>query len=141
MDRNRTYNGARIAGEYIMAGEKIVEIMRQMSDIKDRTDTTELLFGIVTNVNPLTIKVDNRFEISGSSIILTSSVRDSTIEMTVNHTTGSTSGGSGEAAFAAHTHSYTGKKTFTVHLALKAKEKVLLLRVDNGQRFIVLDRA
>lgn len=39
-----------------------------------------------------------------------------------------------------HTHEYKGKKKFTVHLALNTGEKVLLLRADGGQQYIVLDR-
>lgn len=39
-----------------------------------------------------------------------------------------------------HNHAYTGKKHFTVHLALKKGEQVILLRADGGQKYIVLDR-
>ena len=62
------------------------------------------------------------------------------LDMTVDHQTESQSGGSGEAAFAAHQHAYKGRKTFKVHLALKAGEKVILISCDGGQKYIVLDR-
>ena len=42
--------------------------------------------------------------------------------------------------FAAHQHAYKGRKTFKVHLALKAGEKVTLISCDGGQKYIVLDR-
>ena len=35
---------------------------------------------------------------------------------------------------------YKGRKTFKVHLALKAGEKVILISCDGGQKYIVLDR-
>ena len=35
---------------------------------------------------------------------------------------------------------YVGKKTFKVHNALKAGEKVLLIRVQQGKKFVVIDR-
>lgn len=39
-----------------------------------------------------------------------------------------------------HSHAYTGKKKFRVHNGLGKGEKVILLRFQNGQRFLVLDR-
>ena len=75
-----------------------------------------------------------------AQLILTNNVRDFNVDMTVDHQTESQSGGSGEAAFAAHQHAYKGRKTFKVHLALKAGEKVILISCDGGQKYIVLDR-
>ena len=43
-------------------------------------------------------------------------------------------------AFDNHDHEYKGDKWFKVNLALKAGESVLLLRIDGGQKFIILDR-
>lgn len=39
-----------------------------------------------------------------------------------------------------HLHEYKGVKTFTVNLKLAKDEKVLLLRIQGGQKFLVLDR-
>lgn len=39
-----------------------------------------------------------------------------------------------------HSHSYSGKKKFTVHNGLKKGEKVILIRMQGGQQFVVLDR-
>lgn len=39
-----------------------------------------------------------------------------------------------------HSHGYTGKKKFHIHNGLKKGENVILLRFQNGQRFLVLDR-
>ena len=41
---------------------------------------------------------------------------------------------------AEHTHNYVGKKKFVVHNGLKQGEKVILLRFQGGQKFLVLDR-
>ena len=72
--------------------------------------------------------------------MLTNNVRDFTVEMTVDHRTENASGGSGDASFASHNHAYKGRKSYRVQLALKAGEKVILLRCDGGQKFLVLDR-
>lgn len=39
-----------------------------------------------------------------------------------------------------HTHGYVGRKTYLVHNALVKGDKVILLRMSGGQRFLVIDR-
>lgn len=117
-------------------------------------------FGMVTSVSPLKIQVDQKLELTAAQLILTSAVRDFTVEATLDHETGdalsththefsgTTEGGSHSHTYSGttsgvnliHSHSYAGRKAFRVHLALKAGEQVLLLRADGGQKFIVLDR-
>lgn len=88
-------------------------------------------FGTVTSASPLKIQVDQKKTLTEAQLMLTNNVRDFTVEMTVDHRTENASGGSGDASFASHNR---------VHLALKAGEKVILLRCDGGQKFLVLDR-
>lgn len=97
-------------------------------------------FGTVTSTAPLKIMVDQKKTLTDAQLILTNNVRDFTVAMTVDHVTEETSGGSGDAAFASHSHPYKGRKSFRVHLGLKVGEKVTLLRCDGGQKYIVLDR-
>lgn len=99
-----------------------------------------MILGVVASSNPLKISVDQKLTLTEAQLMLTNSVRDYTVEMTVDHSTESTSGGSGDSAYSSHSHAYKGRKKFTVHLGLKEGEKVLLLRCDGGQKFIVLDR-
>lgn len=99
-----------------------------------------LIFGKVTSVSPLIVRVDQKLELIEPQLILTNAVRDYTVSMTVDQETEAASGGSGDAAFASHKHRYKGTKSYIVHLGLKLGEQVLLLRVDGGQKFIILDR-
>ena len=39
-----------------------------------------------------------------------------------------------------HSHMINGRKTVTVHNGLKKGEKVIMIRVQGGQKFVVLDR-
>lgn len=39
-----------------------------------------------------------------------------------------------------HSHDIQGRKTVTVHNGLKKGEKVILIRMQGGQKFVVLDR-
>ena len=100
-------------------------------------------FGTVTSSSPLKIQVDQKKTLTEAQLILTNNVRDFAVEMTTLpdfHETEEESGGSGDAAFASHKHKYQGRKKWKVHLALKSGEKVILLRCDGGQKYIVLDR-
>ena len=121
------------------------------------------MLGKVTSVSPLKVQVDQKLELAAPQLILTNAVRDYTVRMTVDHQTESAltthshaysgatkAGGSDshshgydgatEPTNLAHTHAFKGTKAFRVHLGLKAGEHVILLRVDGGKKFIVLDR-
>ena len=108
-----------------------------------------LCHGTVTSVGPLKITVDQKKTLEEPQLILTDNVQDFNVEMSTIEGTGKSegphyteneSGGSGYAEFAAHQHKYQGRKKWRVHNALKMGEKVILLRCDGGQKYIVLDR-
>lgn len=111
------------------------------------SNPTGVCFGTVTSAAPLKIQVDQKKTLTEAQLILTNNVRDFAVEMTTMvgksespHFTEEESGGAGDASFAAHKHKYEGRKKWKVHLALKSGEKVILLRCDGGQKYIVLDR-
>lgn len=106
-------------------------------------------FGTVTAASPLEITTDQKLVLKEAQLILTNAVRDYTVEMTVDHVTEvishghqvvDTYTGGGSATPVGHSHPYKGRKSFRVHLGLKAGEKVTMLRCDGGQKYIVLDR-
>ena len=100
-------------------------------------------YGTVTATAPLRIMVDQKKTLTEAQLILTDNVRDYAVEMTTlpsYHETELESGGSGDAEFAAHKHKYQGRKKWLVHNALQSGEKVILIRCDGGQKYIVLDR-
>ena len=80
-------------------------------------------YGEVLNASPLTVLVDQKMVLTDVQLLLTSAVRDFTIYTTDADTPA------------------TEPTKHVVHLGLHSGEKVLLLRCDGGQRFIVLDRA
>lgn len=121
------------------------------------------MLGTVTSASPLKVQVDQKLELVASQLILTNAVRDYTVRLTVDHQTESSltthdhtysgvtkAGGSDSHSHGydgttdptdlAHIHAYKGTKAFRVHLGLKAGEHVILLRVDGGKKFIILDR-
>lgn len=97
--------------------------------------------GEVASAEPLSIRVEQKMTLRKEQLLLTSTVRDFTVQMTVDHTTETEEAVGGiDEALLPHVHPYKGKKSFKVHLSLKKGEKVLLLRCDGGQKYIVLDR-
>ncbi len=99
-----------------------------------------VIFGQVTSISPLKIKIDDKIILQGRQLILCRNVTNYEMEMTVEHKTENKSGGVGDSSFSEHNHNYEGKKLFLVHNNLKEGEKVILLRMQGGQKFVVVDR-
>lgn len=127
--------------------DEFVEMIKQASDeANDSKKPFSLLFGTVTSPEPnLEIFINQKLTLDEQQIVLTNNVRDYTIYMSTaeDHFTEheeSINGTADPTQFLSHRHTYKGKKKWTVHLALKVGEKVILMRCDGGQKYIVLDR-
>lgn len=116
-----------------MFGYKDILLMvKQASyDIYNSQKPMEVCYGTVENISPLSIRVEQKMLLESDQLTLTRNVIDYDLNITVNHNTDSAQ---------AHTHGYTGTKTFTINNALKQGEKVILIRVQGGQKYLVLDR-
>lgn len=99
-----------------------------------------LVQGEVMKIDPLTIKVDQKAELPEQFFALTHLVKDYYVDISVAHVTENRGGGGGYAEFASHNHDYTGRKKIKIHNALRIGERVHLLQVQGGQKYIVLDR-
>ena len=100
----------------------------------------EVCYGKVTKAKPLEILVEQKMTLGTNQLVLTRNVTDFKTQVTVNWATNYQSGGSGDSAFASHSHGITGKKEITVHNGLAVGDEVILLREQGGQKYIVLDR-
>lgn len=118
----------------------VKEVKRAALEAVEASNPMQVCFGTVTSVSPLKITVDQKKVLSSAQLLLTNNVRDFSFNMVVDHLTENESGGAGDAAFASHRHKYKGTKKFKVLLGLKAGEKVILIRCNGGQKFLVLDR-
>lgn len=99
-----------------MAGEVFVDVMRNIAnDISRSSYSTDILYGKVISLSPLTIEVDNRFEIDEEFLILSTLVKKK--EITLQDDT-----------------------NVVLWNDLSVAEDVILLRHSGGQRFYVLDR-
>lgn len=101
---------------------------------------TAVVYGKVISTSPLKINVEQKMTLTKEQLVLTRNVTDYEVAMTVDHATEYASGGSGESAFASHNHTYQGKKLFTVHNSLVVGDEVLMIQIQGGQSYIVIDR-
>jgi len=119
----------------------LIKLIKRIAvEAVEASKPTNIVFGQVTSTSPLKITIEQKITLSSQQLILTRNVTDHEIEMTLNHETDYKSGGSGDSSFASHNHALTGKKTMTMHNALKQGEKVALLRTQGGQQYVVVDR-
>ncbi len=101
---------------------------------------TDISYGTVLSVSPLTIMTDQKVRLYQTQLTLTRSVTDYTVDIEISAQTESESGGGGDEAFAAHRHRIRGRKKIKVYNALKAGDRVVLVRLQSSQERIVLDR-
>ncbi len=123
-----------------IASQSVDNIKRAALQAVAETMPSGVYFGTVISSSPLKISVEQKMTLTASNLVLSTLVQDFIVNMTVDHKTEDKAGGSGDSSFASHNHDYKGTKAFRVHLGLSAGEKVILLRVQGGQKFIVLDR-
>jgi hypothetical protein len=95
-----------------MAGSKLINIIQNAGKMPTG-ETTDLLFGVVTSVSPLKIKIDNRFEVDEKFLILSALVKETTISVLPN---------------------------ILLWRGLIVGDKVRVLRVNKGQMFYVIER-
>lgn len=106
----------------------------------DQSKPTDVRYGTVVSVNPLRVQISAELTLPQSVLVVPQSLTDYTVNVSVNWNTESKSGGMGESAFASHNHDISGIKSITIHNALKVGDKVLLLRQQGGQAYIILDK-
>lgn len=129
----------------------------------ESTKPVAVYFGEVQTVSPLTINVEQKMILGEKQLILSRNVTDFTTMVTVDWVSESSlsthshnvnitseSGGDPEHTHSvsgntgtknlAHTHNITGKKKIIVHNALVVGDKVIILRQQEGQKFVVWDR-
>ncbi len=124
-------------GEY----SQFNEVMKQIAlGAMDSKKPVNVVYGKVTEVNPLRIVVDGKLALNETFLVLCREVTDYEVDMTVNHLTELRGGGSGDSAYSEHNHEYKGRQTFLVHKALQVGEEVVMVREQEGQRFLVIDR-
>ena len=112
--------------------ELLNAIKQAPTEANDASKPVQVCFGKVTSSSPLQILVDQKMTLGSAQLVVPEHLTDYEIEMTVKDWNTETSSN--------HTHPIKGKKKVVMHGALKSGDKVLLVREQGGQKYIVIDR-
>lgn len=119
------------------AGELVRLIKKAAVDAVEAEKPSAVCFGRVISGTPLRISVDQRFVLGEKQLILTKAVIDHSVDALVGfYTEESEKADTVEN----HKHGCKGRKKIVLLNGLREGEEVILIRVEGGQRFIVLDR-
>ncbi|WP_438497178.1 DUF2577 domain-containing protein [Paenibacillus sp. IHBB 3054] len=89
-------------------------IKRAAKDAVDAAGPVVVHLGVVTKINPLRVLVDSRLELSEDFLIVPESLTE--LKVTV------------------------GNQDVVIRKALAAGDKLLLIRMQGGQRYVIMDR-
>ena len=139
------------------ANELVDALKRAALDAVKASKPVYVCFGKVQSTSPLKINVEQKMVLGEKQLILTRNVTDFTTKVTIDwtsecslsthsHTVNGDNGSGGTINLTsgttnlAHTHKITGKKKITIHNGLAVGDEVILIRQQDGQKFIVVDR-
>ena len=115
----------------------------------DASGPVQIAFGKVISASPLKIQSEQKAIYTEKMLILTRNVTDYEVDVSVSaqsvvishgHDVVDTYTGGGSATPMNHNHPIKGKKKVKVHNALLVDDEVILLRVQGGKKYVVLDR-
>lgn len=112
----------------------VESIKRAAMEAMENSKPLAIAFGRVVSESPLQINVDQKFTLGPDQLILARGVTDYTVPVRLDWNTEST------VSYSSHSHAVSGEKQLKVMSALKLDERVILLRMAGGQKFLVLDR-
>lgn len=122
------------------ANDLLASIKKAAQEAAEAGQPADFCFGKVTSAKPLKIFVEQKMTLGEAQLVLTRNVTDFKTKVTIDWTTGTKSGGSGDSSFASHSHSVSGNKDITIHNGLAVGDEVILLKQKGGQKYLVLDR-
>lgn len=134
-------------------------IKRAARDEREASKPVNVYFGEVVSVSPLKINVEQKMVLGKQQLVLCRNVTEYTTMATVQwqtekeeqehkHRIENITDDGGDKITSActekqdnkHKHDIEGTKQITIHNALEKGEQVILIRQQEGQKFIVVDR-
>lgn len=137
--------------------ELVEALKRAAIEAVESLKPVNVYFGKVVSASPLKLNVEQKMTLGEKQLILSRNVTDFKVFVSADwetdsslgthyHTVNGTDAGgdtvdltTGEKNLS-HTHKITGKKKVTVHNGLVVGDEVILIRQQEGQKFIVVDR-
>lgn len=136
----------------------LVEAMKRAArDEREASKPVNVLFGEVISKTPLKINVEQKMILNEKQLVLARNVTDFVTMVSINWESenekqehrhdisaqtddGDALNGTTETQSEKHTHIMAGKKQITIHNRLDVGDEVILIRQQEGQKFIVIDR-
>lgn len=135
----------------------VKKMQRVAVSAMEASKPVNICFGDVLSVSPLQIDVEQKMILDEAQLILSRNVTDYVTEVTVQWDTfihkiphthnvnltdsnGDSVTGKTDTQNVSHSHDIEGRKQMTIHNGLIKGEKVILVRQQEGQKFIVWDR-
>lgn len=121
----------------------LVEAMKRAAkDEREASKPVNVYFGEVVSKSPLKINVEQKMVLGENQLILARNVTDYMTTVTVQWTTekGVLLPDGKVTADPLHNHGIVGTKNFLMHNALEVGDEVIIIRQQEGQKFIVVDR-
>lgn len=138
--------------------EQLLNVIKKAAkEAIEESTPSNVMFGTVTSTSPLNINVEQKLNLTSEFLVLTKNVVDYEVNVTMdwntevrslnanhNHSTSV----SGDCSVTVnqrdinlnHSHGINGTKSITIHNALKNGDKVILIRQQGGQKYVVLDK-
>ena len=127
-------------------GDLVSTIQKLIENSMANASLTDLRVGTVETISPLSIQISDRSlpPIPVEALLLTKNVVEQHIEYNIDYQHTGDGSLSVNATFRAYEDGrplpYTANSLLTLNESLKIGDRVLLLSVSSGQRFIVLSR-
>ena len=106
---------------------------RAAAEAVEAQKPADIRIGTVTESAPLEIMLEQRLRLGKGQLLLPEHMTDHGLEIEAELMTGAAGGD-------AHAHTLSGRMQLRVLNGLKKGDRVILLRVPGGQKYIVLDR-
>lgn len=142
---------------------ELINIIKKTAlEAVDASQPCNVLFGTVTSTSPLQVNVNQKLILTSEFLVLTKAVQDYEVDIEVSHYveddtfdeshthkfTGTDSNGDTFSETTkdtsnldgTHNHKYKGIKKIKIYNGLKSGEKVILIKIKGGQKYVILDR-
>lgn len=123
-----------------MAGEKLADFIMQRHG--NQTEYADIVFGTVTQINPLKIQVGDKLVIPEELLILSQNVGKKKVDISGENL--KLSGGNLSVSTISGSVSASGLtvsgKEIIIDQTLKVNDKVVMFRMDGGQTFFVMEK-
>ncbi len=145
------------------ANELVKAMKRAALEAMQSSKPVNVYFGKVISASPLQINVEQKMILGMAQLVLSRNVTDFKTMVTVdwesepalsshNHSLSGNTGAAGENSHShalsgdtgstnlEHEHEISGKKEIIIHNTLAVGDEVILIRQQEGQKYIVIDR-